>query len=96
MLQNFGEAIVQHGFDDLSMFTALCSQCSQECTIDTPVRDQQCPFVLLHGINYILGYGFMQCSMPMDILHTVCFTLPGSFIEVPTFYVFLELVRRGM
>ena len=81
MWQNFGEMTIdlmdQHLSDKVAMYNASSTQLPMKCSIDLPADDQQCPFLLLHGINYILGSGFMPCSETVDILHTVCSPLPG-------------------
>ena len=91
MWQNFGEGAIdlmdQHLSDRLIMFNAPSTQFLLECSIDIPANDQQCPFLLINGINYILGSGFMPCSETVDILQTVCSRLPGLSLTFLSVYV---------
>ena len=73
----------QDEFEKFSIPNASYSQFPLDCKIDVPTNDEQCPFLLLHGINYALGYVLVQCSLRIDFLHVVCSPLPGLLIILP-------------
>ena len=57
-----------------------CEDCPlpSECKTNAPDDDHFCPYLLLHGFNYIIGYVMVKCSVPVRMQITSCFpvTLP--------------------